>query len=310
MYAALPTPRLRRIDSTPLRSRSERIRAPPDARSRANAPRLDLAARGCRAREARAPDWNVATRASSVAQVTSTSSRVVLVTGSVRGLGLAVARAFAERGERVHVVWRGSSDLAASRAAEFPSRVHRSDLADEGSAQELVRAVVARDGRLDVLVHAVGEYLHGPLERASAADLRRMLASNVETSFALMNAAREPLRAARGCALFFGCAGLEGARAKRDTAVYSAAKTALLVLVRSWALAEAAHGVRVNMLSPGLVPHAHAADDTLDPALQAAIPLGRPGRPADIARAAWFLASGDAEHVTGIDLPVTGGWQG
>lgn len=240
----------------------------------------------------------------------ASSSRVVLVTGSVRGLGLAVARAFAEHGLRVHVVWRGSSDLAASREAEFQGRVHRCDLGDERAAAGLVDAVVARDGRLDVLVHAVGEYVHGPLARASAADLRRMLASNVETSFALMNAAREPLRAARGNAVFFGCAGLEGARAKRDTAVYTASKTALLVLVRSWALEEAAYGVRVNMLSPGIVPHAHAADDALDPKLHAAIPLGRPGRPADIARAALFLASSDAEHVTGVDLPVTGGWQG
>lgn len=238
------------------------------------------------------------------------ASRVVLVTGSIRGLGLAVARGFAERGERVHVVWRGSRDLSPARETEFPGRVHRCDLEVDGAARDLVHAVVARDGRLDVLVHAVGEYVHGPLARASAADLRRMLASNVETSFALMHAAREPLRASRGNAVFFGCAGLEGARAKRDTAVYTAAKTALLVLVRSWALEEAAHGVRVNMLSPGIVPHAHAAEDSLDPKLQAAIPLGRPGRPADIARAAWFLASGDADHVTGIDLPVTGGWQG
>ena len=236
------------------------------------------------------------------------SAPVSLVTGSARGLGLAVARALARRGDRVHVVWRSSRSLVPELEREFGSRVHRADLEDAAAARALVERVVERDGRLDHLVHAVGEYVSGPLEGARASELRRMLASNVETAFHLFDAARPRLRTARGDAVFFGCAGLDTLRARRETALYTAAKNALFVLARSWALEEAPHGVRVNLVSPGVVPHAHAAEDTLDSERIARIPLGRPGTPDDVASAVLFLASPAAAHVTGVDLAVAGGW--
>ena len=233
---------------------------------------------------------------------------VTLVTGSARGLGLAVARLLARRGDRVHVVWRSSSELAQALEVEFPGRVHQADLCDAVAARRTVEAVLARDGRLDHLVHAVGEYVSGPLEGAGATDLRRMLASNVESAFHVLEAARTPLRASRGAVVLFGCAGLETLRARRETALYAAAKSALLVLARSWALEEGPHGVRVNLVSPGVVPHEHAAADTLDAERIARIPLGRAGTPADVAMAVEFLLSARAAHVTGVDLAVTGGW--
>ncbi|MBK7874872.1 MAG: SDR family oxidoreductase [Planctomycetes bacterium] len=233
---------------------------------------------------------------------------VSLVTGSARGLGLAVARALLRRGDRVHVVWRSSRALVANLEREFEGRVHQADLEDPAAAHALVERVTATDGRLDHLVHAVGEYVSGPLEGARAADLRRMLASNVETAFHVFDAARPALRRARGDAVFFGCAGLDTLRARRETALYTAAKNALFVLARSWALEEAPHGVRVNLVSPGVVPHEHAAADTLDAERLARIPLGRAGTPDDVAHAVLFLASPAAAHVTGVDLAVTGGW--
>lgn len=233
---------------------------------------------------------------------------VTLVTGSARGLGLAVARSLARRGDRVHVVWRSSSVDVAALEHEFAGRLHRADLLDPDAARGLVERVERADGRLDHLVHAVGEYVSGPLQSARAEDLRHMLASNVETAFHLFDAARPRLRATRGDAVFFGCAGLDTLRARRETALYTAAKTALFVLVRSWALEEAAHGVRVNLVSPGVVPHAHAAEGTLDEERIARIPLGRAGTPEDVAAAVEFLASPRAAHVTGVDLAVAGGW--
>lgn len=233
--------------------------------------------------------------------------KVALVTGSARGLGLASARELAARGFRVHVVWRRSAARAGELERAFPGRVHQADLAGPDAASALVAGVVARDGRIDALVHAVGEYLSGPLERAAPGDARAMWESNVATSVALFDAARAPLRAARGAAVFFGCAGLEGLRGRRETALYAAAKSALVVLARGWALEEAAHGVRVNVVSPGLIPHEDAAADTLDPARRARVPLGD-GTPADVAAAVAFLCSDQARHVTGADLPVAGGW--
>ena len=105
--------------------------------------------------------------------------RVVLVTGSARGLGRAVARDLAGLGERVHVVWRSSEAEEGGLLEEFPGRVHRADLVHEAGARRLVSEVVERDGRLDALVHAVGPYVSGPLAEQSAADLARMLDGNV-----------------------------------------------------------------------------------------------------------------------------------
>lgn len=239
---------------------------------------------------------------------TESAQRVALVTGSARGLGLAVARRLRARGERVHVVWRSEGESARALEREFGGRAHRADLLEAGAAEALVRVVLAQDGRLDHAVHAVGEYVSGPLAGTSAAELRRMLASNVESSFAFLGAVRAALREARGRAVFFGTSGLAGFRARRTTAAYAAAKSALLVLVKSWALEEAPHGVTVNLVSPGHVPHAHAHADTLDGERLGRIPLGRPGTPEDVAHAVAYLCSDEASYTTGSELLVSGGW--
>ncbi len=235
-------------------------------------------------------------------------AKVALVTGSARGLGLAVARHLRARGERVHVVWRSEGASARALRDEFGPRAHRADLLEERDAAALVRAVCEQDGRLDHAVHAVGEYISGPLEKTASADLRRMLASNTESAFVFFGAVRAALRAARGRAVFFGTSGLAGFRARRTTAAYAAAKSALFVLVKSWALEEAPHGVTVNLVSPGHVPHEHAHPDTLDEQLLGKIPLGRPGTPEDVARAVAFLCSDEASYTTGSELLVSGGW--
>lgn len=231
---------------------------------------------------------------------------VSLVTGSVRGLGLAVARHLRERGDRVHVVWRSEHPRAEALCVEFGERAHRADLERGADVQRVVQAVVELDGGLDHVVHAVGEYVSAPLECTTPEDLLRMFQNNVGSAHRLFDAARPHLRASAGDAVFFGCSGLAGFRARRQTAAYAAAKSALLVLVRSWALEEAEHGVRVNLLSPGHIPHADAHPDTQQ--IASKLPVGRKGTPQDVARAAAFLTSPAASHTTGTDLYVGGGW--
>lgn len=236
------------------------------------------------------------------------TERIALVTGGVRGLGLAVARRLAAAGDSVHIVYRSSSEAARELKAEFAGRVHQADVTDENSVAELFRGLIERAGRLDVLVHAVGDYHSGSLEATTIADWRRMFASNLESTILLADAARPHLRAARGVMLAFGLSGLEGMRARQRIAAYAAAKTALLVYMRSLAREEAAFGVRANLISPGIIPHAQAADDAHDPRLLRQIPLGRPGTPEEVAEAAHFLCSDSARYITGVDLEVAGGW--
>jgi NAD(P)-dependent dehydrogenase (short-subunit alcohol dehydrogenase family) len=236
------------------------------------------------------------------------ASPVTLVTGSVRGLGLAVACACAERGDRTHIVWRGSAGAASEAEAVFAPRVHRADLTRSADAKKLVGDVIARDGRLDHVVHCVGAYTSGPLVETSFDDWRRMFESNLETSLHLAAGVRDALRASCGTLVFFGCAGLEGLGGRRQAAAYAAAKSALLVFARSLALEEATHGVRVNMLSPGIVPHQDAHPDTESPKRLASIPLGRVGTPAEIAEACLWLSSPKSSYTLGQNLTVSGGW--
>lgn len=229
---------------------------------------------------------------------------VALVTGSVRGIGLGVAKELAQQGWRTHVVWRSTESMELEE--RFPGRAHRADLCREAECRSLVEAVLEQDGRLDGVVHAVGEYAPGTLEETSLDETRRMVDSNFLSSVMLAEAARPMIRETGGSWVFFGSSGIESLRARRDAPIYVAAKTALLSFVRSLALEEAAFGVRVNMVSPGLVPHADAAESTK--AYAPRVPLGRPGKVEDLAMAVTWLLSAEAGHVTGQNLDVAGGW--
>ena len=111
-----------------------------------------------------------------------------------------------------------------------------------------------------------------------------------------------------GAWVFFGCAGLERWRARKVTPAYISAKAALLVAVRALALEEAPFGVRANMVSPGFVPHAGAAPDTLAQDLHEKIPIGRPAEMGELAGLVAWLVSDEATHVVGQNVEVAGGW--
>lgn len=234
--------------------------------------------------------------------------RVALVTGGARGLGLACARRLASEGVAVHIAYRSSGPHIEELRREFGGRVHPADVEREGDWARLSSTVLGAEGRLDHFVHCVGEYEHGPLSGVAASTLQRLFANNVLTAHLGLAALRPALRAARGTVVLFGCAGVDTARARRDAAAYVSAKTALLVLARSWAQEEAEHGLRINMVAPGLVPHEHASEDTLDESIWSRIPFGRPGEPREVAEVVAWLSSSASSYVTGAVVPVAGGW--
>jgi NAD(P)-dependent dehydrogenase (short-subunit alcohol dehydrogenase family) len=232
---------------------------------------------------------------------------VTLVIGGVAGLGLATALALRQSGHEVHVTWRLSAEAASEAERHWPRGVWRLDMAQAAAIQGLIAGVLQRSGRLDHLVVCPGDYAVGSLEGLTPQALQALWESNVAQPLEAFAAARQALRASRGSAVFFGCAGLDGHAGKRSSAAYAATKSALWVLVRSLALEEGPHGVRVNLVSPGWIPHEQAHPQTQARAGQVVIPLGRPGKPEDVAGAVAYLLSSAAEYVSGTNLTVSGG---
>jgi NAD(P)-dependent dehydrogenase (short-subunit alcohol dehydrogenase family) len=245
--------------------------------------------------------------------------RAAVVTGSGRGIGAAIAVAFAEAGADVVVTARRADDVAAvaaqvrergRRAIEFPA-----DLRTAEVPAQLAQAAVNEFGHLDVWVNNAGgtdERGTRPLTDTSDAQLRDMLELNL---IAAQAGAREAARRmTRGGAIVNVASGA-GMRAAPNTGAYAAAKAALLNLTFTMAAELARHGVRVNAISPGMVPTdsfydvlQFTADDL--PKLVDTVPLGRLGTPQDMAAAVLYLSSPAASWVTGQNLLIGGGRDG
>jgi 2-dehydro-3-deoxy-D-gluconate 5-dehydrogenase len=232
-------------------------------------------------------------------------TRQVLITGGTSGIGGAIAEAFAEEGCRVTVTGKTREEV--EQALLFRENV-RAFALDVARPDEIA-AVIAPLDRLDVLVNAAGMILRDGQE-FDPGNFARVVDVNLNGTMRICAAARELLFASRGCVIniasmlaFFGSG---------YAPAYSASKGGIAQLTKSLAIAWAPQGVRVNAIAPGWIETALTAPLVADPAKRDAItartPLGRWGQPADVAGAAVFLASPAAAFVTGVILPVDGGY--
>jgi NAD(P)-dependent dehydrogenase (short-subunit alcohol dehydrogenase family) len=177
-----------------------------------------------------------------------------------------------------------------------------------------VQTAVERFGRLDAVIGNAGVTLAKTVEQTTDADLDRLLAVNVKALVYLAQAAHAPLRHTRGSCTFV--ASNKGLVAQRGSPVYVATKGAAVQLARALALDWAPDGIRVNALCPGLVQtdmlrsfaQAQADPETAWAELLAEQPLGRLARPEECADAVFWLASAAASFVSGVALPVDGGF--
>lgn len=241
------------------------------------------------------------------------SGRVVLVTGGVGGIGGAVADAFLESGASVVVL-----DVAPAPAAPAKDRleIHRCDVADENAVNSLVADVVRRRGGIDVLVNnaviqPVASFV--PLHEIPADLWRKMFEVNV-TGYALVAKAVVPIMLKQRSGVIVNVASAQAHRTAREVPAYGPAKAANLMQAKQWAVEYARDGIRCVSVSPGAIdtPLVRASLEKQGGEAQLANrhPLGRLGRPDEIAAAILWLSSEGASFVTATDLEVDGGLGG
>jgi 3-oxoacyl-[acyl-carrier protein] reductase len=236
--------------------------------------------------------------------------KAAVVTGATRGIGRAIALAFAREGADLVVSGR---DAAAGRTvcgevAALNRRAvwHAADLADAGAARGVVEAALAAYGRVDVLVNNAGLFQRTPALELTEADWDRLLDVNLKAAFFCAQAAARAMLARGGGAIVNVASDAAWSGGLNPCAHYAASKAGMVSITRSLAKELAPHGIRVNALAPGLITTdmGGTAGSTL-PGL--AIPLGREGTPDEVAAATVFLASDEASYVTGANLNLSGG---
>ena len=239
------------------------------------------------------------------------TSKQILISGGTSGIGRAIAVAFAAQGDQVVATGVSQVEVQAANVGRSTDPSYgpiRNELLDVRSAEQIAR-LIATLPRLDVLVNCAGIIRRGGAEHDPAV-FAEVLDVNLTGTMRLCTAARPLLKASGGCVLntasmlsFFG-SGVAPA--------YCASKGGIAQLTKSLAIAWAADGIRVNAIAPGWIETPLTEPLTADPARRQAIidrtPLARWGRPEDVAGAALFLCSPVAAFITGVILPVDGGY--
>ncbi len=241
----------------------------------------------------------------------SWDQRTALVTGGSRGIGRSIALKLAQQGIAVAVNYRGNTaaaqetqDLIRSHGGQCA--LYPADVSDADQAQSLVNTVVKDWGHLDILVNNAGITRDTLVLRMRMEDWDRVIATNLTGVFACTRAALRPMLKQR-----FGrivtISSIAGLLGNAGQANYSAAKAGVIGLMRSVAREVASRQITANVVAPGIIDTemAHQMTPEAYNQLLSQVPLGRAGRPEDVADAVWFLVQ--ADYITGQTLVVDGG---
>lgn len=239
--------------------------------------------------------------------------KTALVTGATSGIGQAIAEAFAREGAKVVVAGRneqrGKAVVDGIHAAGGQATFLAADLAAVEEVRRLAAEATDVLGHIDILVNNAGVFPFGTTEQTDEATFDAAIAINVKGPFYL-TAALAPQMAQRGSGKIINITTVSAHIGMAGSALYGATKAALTLLTKSWAAEFGPKGVNVNAIAPGLTLNTGAAStqEKLDiNQLVSRLPARRAALPVEIADAAVYLASDEANFVHGVTLPVDGG---
>lgn len=242
------------------------------------------------------------------------SGKVAVITGASKGLGKAMAIAFADAGARLALVSRDTKLLAevqsACRDRGAETEVYQVDVTSEAQVEKLRQDVLARFGTVSILVNNAGINIRKPVTDFSLAEWHQVIDTNLTSVFLLCRAFVPHLQTGSG--RIISLASMMAHISIAHRVPYSASKAGIMGLTKSLALELAAKGITVNAISPGPCSTEINTPILSNPELlakfTAQLPVGRFGKPEEVAALAVFLASGDSGFITGTDVVIDGGW--
>jgi 3-oxoacyl-[acyl-carrier protein] reductase len=249
--------------------------------------------------------------------VLSLDQRVAIVTGGSRGIGAAVVKMFAAAGARVLFNYQHAKTEADQVTKESGGPAHsiavQAELSSAESAEQLVATAVQRFGRLDIIVgnHGVWPPKDVAIDQMSEGQWRRTIAVNLDSIFGLVKSAVGQMKKQRSGGHIVLISSTAGQRGEAFHCDYAASKGAIISMVKGLSTELARDGIYVNCVAPGWVNTDMAApaleDDEISKRVYATIPLGRVGKPEEIAATVLFLCTPHAGFITGEILNVNGG---